>query len=123
VRVVTGTVTMLALQRPELGTSGTSGVPDQMAAVHLGRFVVFVAERAIVFHQFVDGVAVGTHTVKQTRRQTDGRRTGTGERWLRRPGVGSVQIGRRSDSPNRLRRLLLITVAVAERPGKAFMGR
>lgn len=63
VRAVAGTVAVSAAERPELGTRGAHRVPHQMAAVHLGRFAVLVAERAVVLHQLVDGAAVGVHAV------------------------------------------------------------
>jgi len=73
VRVVAGAVAVFAPERPELGTSGARVVPDQVVAVHLGRFVVLVTERAVVFHQLVDGVVVGVHAVEQARRPADSR--------------------------------------------------
>jgi len=82
VRVVAGAVAVLAPERPELGTSGARVVPDQVATVHLGRFVVLVAERAIVLNQLVDRVVVGVHAVEQTRRPAD--------RWRCRAAVRGV---------------------------------
>lgn len=49
-RAVTGAVAVFAPERPEFGASSADGVSDQVAAVHLGRLVVFVTERAVVFH-------------------------------------------------------------------------
>lgn len=73
-RVVAGAVAVLAPERPELRTSGARVVPDQVAAVHIGRLVVLVAKSAVVFHQLVDRVAVGVHAVEQTRRPAHCRR-------------------------------------------------
>lgn len=63
VSVVTGAIAVLASECPELGTRGARGVPDQVSTVNLGWLVILVAKCAVVFHQLVDSVAVGVHTV------------------------------------------------------------
>lgn len=106
VRVVARAVAVFAPERPEPGTSGTHRVPHQVAAVHLGRLLVLVAERAVVFHQLVDGVAVGVDAVEQTGRPAAHRRTGG--------GVGSVR---------RRRAVVVVVVHVRRRHGPAAAGR
>jgi len=92
VRVVAGAVAVLATKRPELRTSGARVVPDQVATVNLGRFVVLVTKSAVVFHQLVDRVAVGVDAVEKTRRPANRRR-----RWRTavRGGVVLHEFGRR----------------------------
>lgn len=95
VRVVAGAVAVFAPERPELGTNGARVVPDQVAAVHLGRLVVFVTERAIVFHQLVDdGAVVRAQAVVQAGRPEHADRGGPAvvAGWRRQ----AVAVGRRS---------------------------
>lgn len=89
-RVVAGTVAVLALERPQLGTRGARGVLDQVAAVHLGRLAVLVTERAVVRDQLAEDVALRVHAVIETGRPAKAARGGR-ERSRRR----TVRVGRR----------------------------
>lgn len=90
VRIIAGTFAVLAFERPQLGTRSARGVPDQVAAVHLGRLVVLVTERAVVFHQLVDDVAVRVHAVVETGRPAEAVCRGR-----KRSRLRTVRVGRR----------------------------